>query len=159
MEIVTNRRPDPQAEDTSLMITMRTSLELEAVAWALAQADCIVQRRMRPVRINDLHHGERRKYEDAALLALMLVNRDAELYAEGEAADCAFAELVQYCKNNKLDWLDDDHPVNEGDGLELLMHQCAKKAVQRFRAVLHGTYPGLSQHLARLQKRRTEMGE
>lgn len=143
--------PDSPA---ALMNDWRTSVEAVAVTWALVQADFALKGRTAPARINDLHHGERRKYEDVAVTALLMMNRDAELYAENSAADTAYTEFHQFCNDHDLDWLDDDNPVNEDDALETLIHRCALKAVQRFRQTLSGVWPGLSQHLAKLDRMR-----
>ena len=149
----------PQTNPSAFMVELRTSLEAATVTWALAQADRALSGRPLPEKITDLHSLERQKYENAALLALMLVNRDAAVYAEAVAGDCAFHELEEFCGAHGLDWLSDDHPLNAGDMLEMLMHRIARKAVQRYRQVLTGVYPGLSRHLTQVHLQRVTDGD
>lgn len=146
--------PQPPDSPEAIMNDWRLSVEALNVTWALAQADLALKGRLVPAAITDLHHSERRKYEDMAITALRMLNRDAELYAENAAADTAYAEFYQFCNDHDLDWLDDSNPINENDALETLIHRCALKAVQRFRQTLSGLYPGLSQHLAKLERMR-----
>jgi hypothetical protein len=143
----------------TLLAELRTSLEASAVAWAVAQADASLQGRPAPETLADINPHLRRKYEDVALVALMSINRDAVLYAERIAADTAYEELAQFCRDHELDWLSDDHPVNDGDALEMLIHRCATKAIIRFRHVLCGLHPGLSRHLASLEIQRATDGD
>lgn len=138
--------------NTHFLVELRTSIEASTVTWALVLADYQRQDRPMPEKLADLHHDERRKYEDAAVLALMLVNRDAEVYAQTQAWACGYAELEQFVKDHSLDWLDDGNPINDGDALEMLAGRLARKAVQRFRQVLTGVYPGLSAHLAKREE-------
>jgi hypothetical protein len=140
--------------DTSLLIELRTSFEAQTVVWTLVQADYALNGRPLPEKISDLHHGERRRYEDAALMALLLLNRDAELFAESHATDVAFPELEQFVKDHDLDWLDDDNPINEGDAFEMLARRIGRKVLQRYRHLLSGAWPGLSRHLSELEASR-----
>lgn len=152
LEIVNPMHERTQAQ-TALMVDLRTSLQAGYVTLALAQSDAALRGRPMPDKITDLHHAERRRIEDVAILALRLLNRDAELYAEQQAGDTAFAELEQFTKDHDLDWLEDDNPINDGDKLEMLVHRIARKAVLKYRGILNGTFPGLSQHLAKLAMR------
>jgi hypothetical protein len=140
--------------DTSLLIELRTSLEAQTLVWALVQADYSLNRRPLPAKITDLHHGERRHYEDVALMALLLMNRDAAVYAESRATDVAFPELEQFVKDHDLDWLDDDNPINEGDAFEMLARRIGRKVLQRYRQLLNGQWPGMSRYLSELESSR-----
>lgn len=145
--------PEETQPQSALQIDLRTSVEAGYVVLALAQSDACLRGKPMPDKITDLHHAERRRIEDVAILALRLLNRDAELYAEQQAAQTAFEELEQFCKDHDLDWLDDDNPINKGDALEMLVGRIARKVVLRNRGVLNGHFPGLSQHLAKLAMR------
>ena len=133
---------------------LKTSLEVGGVAFALAQADAALKSRPMPERLGELHPDVRKRLQDTALIALMLLNRDATVYAERVAADSAFETVVQFCKDHDLDWLADDNPVNDGDALEMLIHRCARKAVIRFCQVLAMNAPGLASHLRKLEAAR-----
>lgn len=142
--------PKPEAS-SKLLVELRASIEAGIVTFALAQADAALKDRPMPDKITDLHHGERRKLEDAALVALMGLNRDAELHALLQAEVVAWDTFEQFCKDHGLDWCV-DHPINQDDALEVLIEQIAQKAVARYKQTLCGTYPGLSEHLARLER-------
>lgn len=150
LQIVKPTVAEPQAEPvTPLLVELRTSMEASAVTWALVQADYALKRRPAPEKLSNLHHAERRKYEDVALVAVLSMNRDAELYAEESARVAVFELFEQFCKDHDLNWLT-DHPINDGDGLEVLLGRLTTSAVKRFRQVMCGVYPGLTQHLAKL---------
>lgn len=138
---------------------LRATLEASHVALALIQADAALQGRPMPASLNELHPLAKAKYLDAALLALMVVNRDAELYAEQEAGKAAFEALDDFCRQYGMDWRDIDSPLHSGDAFETFVYRAAANAVKRFRAVCSGNYPGLSIYLAKLQRQRNTDGD
>ena len=138
---------------------LRASLEAGSVAWALAQADASLNGRPLPESLTVLHPQVREKYVHAALVALLLLNRDAELYADDRAGQRAFEDFEQFVTDNELDWLDDDHPINRADMLETCIRRCGQKAVQRWRHTLCGTFPGLSNYLTKLHRQRVTDGD
>jgi hypothetical protein len=142
-----------------LDVELRATLEAGYVALAIAQSDAALQGRAIPEQLSNLHPIERDKFIDAALVALMIVNRDAELYAEQEAGKAAFEELDAFCRQYGMDWRDIDSPLHSGDAFESFVYRAAAKAVKRFRQVCYGGYPGLSTYLAKLRTQRMTDGD
>lgn len=140
----------------SLDTDLRASLEVGNIALTLAQADAALHGKPMPMKLGDITDMFlRRKYQDAACIALRLLNRDAVLYAEGEAGKAAFEELDRFCSAHGLDWRAIDHPLHEGDAFEMFVYRAAKRATKRAYDVLAGIMPGLSRHLDRLEQIRT----
>lgn len=147
MEIVTRTEPE---RHSSVYNDLRTSLEVGTVEWALIQADYARKELPVPMQVSDLHPSERRKYRDLAVMALLLCDRDAELYAEGRGADVVYQKFEEACK---------DICDQRFDNLEEILHRAGKAAIQQYRAVLMGLYPGLSRHLALVRSMRLGGGQ
>lgn len=153
MATVTNFPTEDKAS-TALLMELRTSLEAGHLTWALAQADYALHGRVIPEKITDLHHQERRRYEDLAVLALRLCDRDAWLFAELKAKEVAFEVIREALHENGMTWLDDGHASELGDALEIAARHAGKRAVDRFRETLQGTFGELSTYLAHLDTTR-----
>jgi hypothetical protein len=139
----------------SLAQDLRHSLEVGSLALALAQAHAALESRPMPQTFSELHPFAKRRYQEAALLALYSVHLDAERYAETEAGKAAHEEVDEFCRQHGVDWRDLEHPINDGDHLEMLVYRIARKAISRYKQVLSGIYPGLSAYLHRLELTRT----
>ena len=140
---------------SSLETDLWASLEAGHIALMLAQAHAAQDGREIPVQWGDIHVFERRRYMDAALIAWRSLNLDAVRFAETQAGLAAFEELDRFCSLHGVDWRDLDHPINTDDALECAIYRCAARAVKRWCDVLAGIYPGLSEHLRRLDQIRT----
>lgn len=134
---------------------LRASLGVGNLTLSLAQSDAALQCKSMPNSLSDLHPDERKKYQDAAVMALMSVNIDAELFAQRQGEYVGWELFEDFCKDEGLDWCGDSHPINREDKLEICVSYIGRRAIRRFREVLACTYPGLSRHLLKLQKERT----
>lgn len=140
---------------TELERDLRASLEVGALAWSICQSDRALASRPIPAQFSDLHPDERRTYQDKAIETLMSLNLEADLYAQMQGDIAAWDFFVQFCKDHGLDWLDVDHPINQGDKVEVLVVAMTKNAIKRYKHTLSGMYPGLSRHLVRQERLRT----
>lgn len=133
---------------------LRASLAVGSLALEIARADAALKSQPMPETLSDLHSRMRERYQDAALEAVMRLNLDADLFALRQASYQGFETFTQFCKDEDLDWLADTHPANKQDKLECLLTTITNAAIQRWRNVLSGVYPGLQRYLARMEQNR-----
>ncbi len=146
-EFPTSNKPD-------LVRDMRGSVMVQSIVMALAQTDAALQCRPMPTSLEELHHDKRQQYQNAALVALLGLNLDAEYWAVVTAENAGWEAFEKFCRTAGLDWCDDSHIINQFDQLEIAIDHVAKQAIKRYRDTLSGAYPGLSAHLARVQRMR-----
>ncbi len=140
--------PDRNAR-AEVMVAMRTTLHAANVTLALAKADRKLKDRAPIFNLSELHPHERRQLEDAALVALLLLNRDAVLFAETVAAQVVYEEFEHLGEEI---W----QGVGYEDDVEddTWMQRVGKKVIRKFLGTLNGSVPGLTQHLAALERSR-----
>lgn len=138
---------------TRIALDLNQSLEVGALTWAIAQADLSFRGRPVPERLNDLHPGERTKYQDKAIEVLMSLNHTAVLYAELQAQIVIWEKFEKFCEDRGLDW-HETHDANTDDALEVALSFAAVAAVKAHRQTLSLVRPGLVRHLERQERLR-----